>query len=87
MARRNRVDLFIVDLGWYGYTHIELVSDLRTSINQATPALGMSASPARVEQARASGLYDEVMAKPFELEHVLEIAQRLTGWTDEQWEA
>jgi CheY-like chemotaxis protein len=62
--------LFLIDMQLPGMTGLELAAQLRRGPYASTPMIAMSASSLRLEEARRSTIFDEVLPKPFELSTV-----------------
>jgi CheY-like chemotaxis protein len=69
-------DLFLVDLMLPGFNGIELAKRLRESGYADTPMIAMSASLTMLEEAAGSHLFEEAMAKPFDLTELLECVEQ-----------
>jgi CheY-like chemotaxis protein len=68
--------LFLVDLMLPGIDGIELASRLRAGHFRDTPIIAMSASAAMLAAARRSTLFQETLAKPFDLSTMLGYVER-----------
>lgn len=69
---------FLVDLMLPGMDGIELVRSLRQTLTE-TPMIAMSASPTMLAAARSSGLFQAVIAKPFDMDELLATVERFAG--------
>ncbi|HEX6506926.1 MAG TPA: response regulator [Chloroflexota bacterium] len=69
-------DLFLLDLMLPGMDGIELASQLRLAGFDRTPIIAMSASAAMLTAARNSHLFQETLAKPFDLSTLLAFVER-----------
>jgi CheY-like chemotaxis protein len=65
------LDLFLIDIMLPEMSGIELAKHLQEQGFAATPKIAISASELCVHQARASGLFDAVLPKPFDIVDVL----------------
>jgi DNA-binding response OmpR family regulator len=70
VARGIRADLFLVDLMLQHRSGVEVAQDLR-DVGFHGPLVGMSASPFVAEVARESGLFADIIEKPFEVDDLL----------------
>lgn len=68
--------LFLVDLMLPGIDGIELASHLRAGAFRDTPIIAMSASGAMLSAAKNSALFQETLAKPFDLATMLVYVER-----------
>lgn len=64
-------DLFLVDLMLPGISGIELAKQLRASGFDDTPMIAMSASTLMLQVASDSRLFQDTVAKPFDLSAVI----------------
>ena len=71
MLREVKPALFLVDIMLPDISGMQLAKELRNSGFPATPMVAMSASPFIVDTVRKSGLFQEVLAKPFDFEELL----------------
>jgi DNA-binding response OmpR family regulator len=69
--------LFLLDLMLPGMTGVELAGCLRRSAYPDTPMIAMSASRMMLEMASASGLFQDTIAKPFNLSTLLSRIEEL----------
>ena len=69
-------DLFLVDIMLPERTGIEVAQQLRDNGYAQTPMLAMSASRAMVARARESGLFQDFLAKPFDVDQLLTVIER-----------
>lgn len=76
IARIVRPDVFLVDLMLPGINGIELARRMRERGLTSTPMVAMSASRGMLSMAERSELFDEILAKPFELDTLLECVER-----------
>jgi two-component system response regulator MtrA len=76
IARIVRPDVFLVDLMLPGINGIELARRMREQGLTSTPMVAMSASRGMLSMAERSELFDEILAKPFELDTLLECVER-----------
>lgn len=71
--------LFLLDLMLPGVSGIELAQQLRDRGFTTTPIIAMSASPTILQLAAESGLFQEVIAKPFDLSALVDCVRRYSG--------
>lgn len=71
--------LFLVDLMLPGSDGIELARRLRQMGLERTPMVAMSASKGMLAAAETSALFDDTLAKPFDLSTLLDCVDRLAG--------
>lgn len=71
MLREVKPALFLVDIMLPDISGMQLAKELRNSSFPTTPMVAMSASPFIVDTVRKSGLFQEVLAKPFDFEELL----------------
>jgi DNA-binding response OmpR family regulator len=64
-------DLFVIDIMLPGMNGVELADRLRRMAYPDTPMIAMSACRLMLERASASGLFQDTMAKPFNLSTLL----------------
>ena len=72
----ERSVVFLLDLMLPMMTGIELARRLRAGGCMACPMIAMSASPQLLSDARASGLFQETLDKPFDIDNLLRIVER-----------
>lgn len=77
VARRQRPDLFLVDIMLPGTSGIEVAQALRADLFVHTPMIAMSASTTMLRVARNSGLFQRVVHKPFDLDVLFQYIQDL----------
>lgn len=65
-------DLFVLDLMLPGRTGFELARHLRRTGFADTPMIAMSASPEVLQDAARSGLFQETIGKPFDLQELID---------------
>ncbi|GAC1442664.1 MAG: hypothetical protein NVSMB52_00150 [Chloroflexota bacterium] len=75
----NMIDLFILDLMLPDMSGIGLADALRHAHYTRTPMIAMSASPSELRAAAASRLFQETVAKPFDIETLLSCVNRHLG--------
>lgn len=75
----RKPSVFVIDLMLPGMTGIELASRLRESEFRDTPMIAMSASRLMLEMAAGSGLFDATVAKPFNLDTLVEAIEQYAG--------
>jgi DNA-binding response OmpR family regulator len=68
--------LFLVDIMLPGSTGIELARMLREERQMTVPMVAMSASVIMIERAHASGYFQAVLRKPFNLDELLDTLER-----------
>jgi CheY-like chemotaxis protein len=78
IARDVAPQLFLIDLMLPGTDGIELAGRLRSAGLADSPIVAMSASAAMLAAARASGLFQAALAKPFDLSTLLDVIGRYT---------
>lgn len=71
--------MFLVDLMLPGCDGIELARRLRQMGLERTPMVAMSASMGMLTAAEASELFDDTLAKPFDLNTLLDCIDRLAN--------
>lgn len=79
----NSVNLVITDLRLVGSTGTDLVAHVRTLYGNAPAVIVLTAvqpTHASAELARIAQLGAQVIAKPFDIDDLLTVARRLTGW-------
>ncbi|GAC1629109.1 MAG: hypothetical protein NVS4B2_10820 [Chloroflexota bacterium] len=69
-------NLFLIDLMLPTMTGIELASKLRRDGHDSTPMIAISASASMRRAATQSGLFHATIAKPFDLDRVVETVQQ-----------
>jgi DNA-binding response OmpR family regulator len=77
IAEGVQPDAFMVDIMLAGVSGIELAQQLRERGFAETPMIGMSASKVMARFASQSGLFQEVIDKPFDLPMLLERIKRI----------
>lgn len=68
--------LFLIDIMLPSMSGIELAEQLRKSGYDDVPMIGMSASKLMSHMAAESGVFDDAMNKPFEIDDLLARVQR-----------
>ena len=76
-ALRVHPDLFLIDVMLPGMSGIDLAERLRSSRFHTTPMIAMSASAGMLQVAAQSGMFQDTLAKPFELVALLDAVERL----------
>jgi CheY-like chemotaxis protein len=76
-ASMRRPDLFLIDLMLPGMDGIALARSLRLQGFQDTPMIAMSASNEMVRSAKQSGLFQDAISKPFDVDNILDRVERL----------
>jgi CheY-like chemotaxis protein len=64
--------LFLIDLLLPEMSGIDLAAELRESGFRETPMIAISASVIMLAAARASGLFQDTVAKPFDIDRILD---------------
>lgn len=77
VARTFRPQLFLIDIMLLGMSGIEVAQALRKNEFADTPMIAMSASHAMLDYADESGVFDGRLPKPFEVEALLSLVQRM----------
>jgi CheY-like chemotaxis protein len=68
--------LFLIDIMLPGISGIELAEQLRAASYSQTPMIAMSASSFMVRTAKATGLFQETISKPFDVDEFLATVER-----------
>lgn len=76
-----RPDLFLIDLMLPDTTGVDLAVWLRKSGFADTPMIAMTASLHVLPDAERAGVFDDIVAKPFDLHGLLERVQEFTSRT------
>lgn len=76
VAQTAHPDVFLLDLMLPGMSGIELARRLRELGYLQEPMIAMSASPRMLNAAHRSGLFQETLAKPFDLSTLLDTVER-----------
>jgi two-component system response regulator VicR len=76
MRKESHPALFLIDIMLPGTNGIEVARHLRNSGFADTPMVAMSASGSMVTEARSSGLFQDVIPKPFEVDTIVEAVER-----------
>jgi CheY-like chemotaxis protein len=79
LATQTMPKLFLVDLMLPDCDGIELARRLRQMGLEETPIVAMSASMGMLSAAEASALFDDTLAKPFDLNALLDCIDRLAN--------
>jgi CheY-like chemotaxis protein len=79
LTEGSATGLFLLDLMLPGMTGIELARLLRSTGYEKTPMVAMSASPVMLREAAQSSLFQETLAKPFDLMALLDTVDRLVA--------
>jgi two-component system, OmpR family, response regulator len=69
-------DLFLIDVMLPGTSGVQLAEQLRASGHKHTPMIAMSASKLMSRVAVASGMFQEAIDKPFDLQSLLACIER-----------
>ncbi len=75
VARHRAPDLFLIDVMLPKTSGIEVAEDLRRNGFAQTPMVALSASSIMQDLARHSGVFDGVLAKPFDIDRLLATIQ------------
>ena len=75
--RAAQPDLVLTDIMLHGKSGIDIDMALRTVGYQTTTFVAMSASTTMVRFARESGVFQETISKPFDLDELLGTVERL----------
>jgi DNA-binding response OmpR family regulator len=76
LEERIRPCLFLIDIMLPGESGIDVARQLRAHSFGSVPMIAMSASVSWVQAARATGLFQDTLAKPFELDALLAAVER-----------
>jgi CheY-like chemotaxis protein len=68
--------LFLIDIMLPGTTGIEVARGLRDHGYVYTPMVAMSASRGHLRAARESGLFQDILSKPFDVHRLVEVVER-----------
>jgi DNA-binding response OmpR family regulator len=68
--------LFLIDLMLPDDNGIQLAEDLRSHAFHSVPMIAMSASRDMVRAAWTSGLFQDTLSKPFDLDQLVQIVER-----------
>jgi DNA-binding response OmpR family regulator len=77
LARSITPHLVLIDIMLDGPSGIEVARALRDGGLDKVPMIAMSASPAMLDYARASGMFDSYLPKPFDFDDLLAVTARL----------
>ncbi len=69
-------DLFLLDIMLPRVSGIELAQHLRDTGYAAVPMIAMSASKLMSHMATSSGVFDDAIDKPFEIDELLSVIQQ-----------
>jgi DNA-binding response OmpR family regulator len=72
-------DLFILDIMLPGESGIQVAQRLRAQRYASTPMIGMSASPSMARAAGRTGLFQEMLTKPFDIAAIVSTVSRYVG--------
>lgn len=67
--------LFLMDIMLKGKSGIDVARMLRDEGFTRTPIIAMTASPSMAGYARASGVFAEILDKPFDITYLLEMVE------------
>lgn len=76
LARDGHPDIIVTDLRLPGLTGISLVRALRNGDQEVAPVVGITSDPQGAQAARRTGLFREVLDKPFTPTQLLEAVRR-----------
>lgn len=76
LGQRNGLAIIITDLRMPGMTGLSMARALQNGGTEATPLVGISSDPVGAEAARRSGLFREVLDKPFRPDTFLTVVRR-----------
>lgn len=76
LAQRSHPDIVITDLRLPGLTGVSLARALQNGDKLLVPLVGITSDPDGAEAARKTGLFREVLDKPFRPEPFLEAVRR-----------
>lgn len=79
LARRSAPDIIVTDLRMPGLTGISMARALRNGDDVGTPLVGITSDPGGAEAARETGLFREVLDKPFQPVAFLKAVRRWAG--------
>src|SRR5947209_110605 len=71
LCTRQDVELFLIDIMLPGMSGIQVAERLRRKAFTDTPMVAMSASSLMLATAQSSGLFQDVMGKPFDVDRLL----------------
>lgn len=75
-----RPDLFLIDIMLPGISGIEVAEQLQEAGFASVPKVAMSASTFMLDAARSVGVFQDILAKPFDIDTVLDTVHRhVTG--------
>ena len=72
----SRPELLVLDIMLPGMTGIELARKLRADGFPNTPMIAISASSSMLRRARDSGLFQDALSKPFDLDTFLGVVEQ-----------
>jgi len=76
IGRRRNPDLMLLDLMLPGKSGIQLARELQSEGLAGTPMIAMSASSSMLRAASESELFEETLAKPFDVGELLDCVER-----------
>ncbi len=76
ILERAHPDVLLVDIMLQGKSGIDLARELRADSYADTPMIGMSASPSLASFARQTGLFQDIVEKPFDIDLLLNTIDR-----------
>jgi two-component system phosphate regulon response regulator PhoB len=76
LLTRVQPDMFLIDVMLRGKSGIEVARDLQQTSYATTPMVAMSASRTMARFAGDSGLFREVLEKPFDIDGLAEMINR-----------
>jgi CheY-like chemotaxis protein len=71
--------LFLIDMQLPGMTGMELALALRRGTYADTPMVAMSASTMKLEEARKSSVFNDVLGKPFDLSMIFDCVHQFAS--------
>jgi CheY-like chemotaxis protein len=77
LSSHPQPDLFLLDIMLPQMSGIELAKQLRQGDYSETPMVAMSASPVMLHMAQSSGLFQNTIPKPFDLDALLHMVETL----------
>lgn len=79
VVEQSHPALFLVDIMLQGRSGIDIARELREDGYTNTPIIAMSASPSMASFARQSGLFQDIVDKPFDIDVLLNTIDRYAG--------
>jgi two-component system response regulator MtrA len=75
----SRPSVFVIDIMLPGTSGIAVAKELRADGFPHTPMVAMSASKQMIAAAEKTGLFQETLSKPFDLDELVRLIARLSG--------